>query len=48
MVDNTLSTAPFAAPRDEEQPNERLQFDNAVSYSTTGRTGEHLFKAGVQ
>ncbi len=47
-VDNTLSTADFAATREEHQPNSRIQFDNVVSYSTHGLGGEHLLKAGVQ
>ena len=29
-VDDTLSTADFAATRHEEQPNSRHQFDNIV------------------
>ena len=47
-VDNSLSTADFAAPREEHQPNSRTQFDNVVSYSVGGLGGEHLFKGGVQ
>jgi hypothetical protein len=47
-VDNTLSTADFAAAREEHQPNSRTQFDNVVSYGTSGLGGEHLIKAGVQ
>jgi outer membrane receptor protein involved in Fe transport len=47
-VDNTLSTAEFAASRDEELPNQRTQFDNIVSYGTSGFGGEHVIKAGVQ
>jgi hypothetical protein len=45
--DGTLSSADKAASRHEEQPNQRLQFDNTVSYSVSGM-GEHLFKGGVQ
>ena len=47
-VDNSLSTADFAASREEHQPNSRTQFDNVVSYSASGFGGEHLLKAGVQ
>ena len=46
-VDNTLSTADFAANREEHQPNSRTQFDNVFTYSKTGLGGEHLFKGGV-
>jgi hypothetical protein len=42
------SSADFAAQRQEEQPNSRLQFDNTVSYNKTGWAGDHLFKGGVQ
>ena len=45
--DSTLSTANNAASRHEEQPNQRLQFDNTASYTATG-LGDHLFKGGVQ
>ncbi len=48
VVDNTLSTASNAAQYHEENPNSRIQFDNVLSYTTSGRTGDHLFKAGVQ
>jgi hypothetical protein len=47
-VDNTLSKAFNAAPRDESQPNSRTQFDNIVSYALTGKGGEHFLKGGVQ
>jgi outer membrane receptor protein involved in Fe transport len=47
-VDTPRSTAEFAAARDEEQPNQRMQFDNIVSYGASGLGGEHLIKAGVQ
>ena len=47
-VDSVLDTAAFAAQRQEEQPNSRLQFDNILSYSTTGMGGDHLIKGGVQ
>jgi hypothetical protein len=40
--------ADFAAPRQEEQPNSRLQFDNTVSYTKPGWLGDHLLKGGVQ
>src|SRR3954469_17327194 len=46
-VDNTLSTADFAAAREEHQPNSRTQFDNVMTYSVSGH-GEHLLKAGLQ
>ncbi len=48
VVDNTLSTADFAASREEHQPNSRYQFDNIMSYATTSKAGEHLLKGGVQ
>jgi outer membrane receptor protein involved in Fe transport len=47
-VDNTLSTADFAASREEHQPNSRHQFDNVFTYATNGRGGDHLLKGGVQ
>jgi hypothetical protein len=47
IVDNTRSQADKAATRHERQPNQRLQFDNLVSYSASGM-GEHLLKGGVQ
>jgi hypothetical protein len=43
-VDNTASTADFAASREEHQPNTRDQFDNILTYATNG----HLIKGGVQ
>ena len=47
-VDATLDTAKNAAQRNEQQPNSRIQFDNAVSYSKSGWGGDHLFKGGAQ
>ena len=47
-VDSTLSTADFAAARNEEQPNSRHQFDNVFSYALNGWGGDHQLKAGVQ
>ena len=47
-MDTTLSTADFAAAREEHQPNSRHQFDNIITYSASGCGGEHLIKAGVQ
>jgi hypothetical protein len=47
-VDNTLSTADFAAAREEHQPNTRDQFDNILTYATNGHGGDHLIKGGVQ
>ena len=47
VQDGTLSTANFAASRNEEQPNSRHQFDNIVSYSKSAK-GEHLLKGGLQ
>jgi hypothetical protein len=47
-VDNSASTADFAASREEHQPNSRYQFDNVVTYATNGRGGDHLLKGGVQ
>jgi hypothetical protein len=48
LEDSVLDTANFAAQRQEEQPNSRIEFDNIVSYSKTGWGGDHLFKGGVQ
>ena len=48
MEDATLDIADYAAPRHEEQPNSRHQFDNTVSLTQVGRGGDHLFKGGVQ
>jgi outer membrane receptor protein involved in Fe transport len=47
-VDNTTSTADFAASREEHQPNSRHQFDNIFTYAANGVGGDHLLKAGVQ
>jgi hypothetical protein len=46
--DNSLSTADFAAGREEHQPNSRTQFDNAVTFAKSTGFGEHLLKAGAQ
>jgi len=46
--DNSLSTADFAAGREEHQPNSRTQFDNAVTFSRSTGFGEHLLKVGAQ
>jgi len=48
VEDIIRSTALVAAPRHEELPNYRLQFDNAISYAATGAGGTHQIKAGVQ
>ena len=48
FVDFTLGTQDLAAPRHEEQPNSRHQFDNTVAYTKTGWGGDHLLKGGVQ
>jgi hypothetical protein len=48
VEDIVRSTATIAAPRHEELPNYRLQFDNAVSYAATGAGGTHQLKTGVQ
>jgi hypothetical protein len=47
LQDNTANLARFAATRHEEQPNQRLQWDNTASYSVSGM-GDHLLKGGVQ
>ena len=47
-IDNSLGEVFFAAPRHEEQPNSRHQFDNTVSYSTHRFGGDHMLKGGVQ
>jgi carboxypeptidase family protein/TonB-dependent receptor-like protein len=46
--DATAGVADNAAQRHEENPNQRLQFDNTVSLAKTGWGGSHLFKGGVQ
>jgi hypothetical protein len=48
FLDFTLGTQDFAAPRHEEQPNSRHQFDNVLAYNATGWGGDHFFKGGVQ
>jgi hypothetical protein len=48
IVDTPADSASGAAPRQEYQPNSRLQFDNSVSYSASGIGGDHLLKGGVQ
>jgi hypothetical protein len=47
-VDFTLGTQDRAAPRHEEQPNQRLQFDNIFAYNFSGMGGDHFLKTGVQ
>ncbi len=47
-VDFTLGTQDFTAPRHEEQPNSRHQFDNTIAYNVTGFGGDHFLKTGVQ
>jgi len=42
--DNTLSTADYAAGREEHQPNSRREWDNVITFARTG----HLFKGGAQ
>jgi hypothetical protein len=42
------SEAFVAAERHEEAPNYRAQFDNVVTYSTSGWGGDHLLKVGAQ
>jgi hypothetical protein len=46
--DTTANTADGAALRHEELPNSRTQFDNTISYTTSGLGGDHLLKGGVQ
>ncbi|HEY2908530.1 MAG TPA: TonB-dependent receptor, partial [Vicinamibacterales bacterium] len=48
IEDSALNTAVGAAPRQEYQPNSRLEFDNVVSYTKSGLGGDHLIKGGVQ
>jgi hypothetical protein len=48
FVDFTIGSQDFAAPRHEEQPNSRHQFDNVLSYNTSGFGGDHFLKGGVQ
>jgi len=47
-IDSGLAEVFFASDREDKQPNSRHQFDNVLSYGTSGFGGEHLFKAGVQ
>jgi hypothetical protein len=48
IEDSVLSTASVAAPRHEEQPNYRVQFDNSIAYAAQGFGGFHNVKGGVQ
>jgi hypothetical protein len=48
FVDFTVGSQNFAAPRHEEQPNSRHQFDNTLSYHLNDWGGDHLLKLGVQ
>lgn len=48
IEDPVRDSASVAAPRHEELPNYRSQFDNVFSYATPGWGGDHLFKAGLQ
>jgi hypothetical protein len=47
-IDNSLGEVFFAAPRHEEQPNSRHQFDNVLSTNTQRFGGLHALKGGVQ
>ena len=47
-VEFTDGAQNFAAPRHEEQPNSRHQFDNIIALNKPGWFGDHFFKAGVQ
>jgi hypothetical protein len=48
IEDTVRSTGSVAAPRHEEAPNSRLQFDNSIAYTTQALGGYHTLKAGVQ
>jgi hypothetical protein len=48
VIDTGLTTVKNASTREEHQPNSRHQFDNSVTWGTSGLGGEHLLKAGVQ
>jgi hypothetical protein len=48
VEDTVRSTGSVAAPRHEEAPNSRLQFDNSVAYTSQALGGHHTLKAGVQ
>jgi hypothetical protein len=46
--DITLLEQSVTSRRHEEQPNARHQFDNVLSYNTSGFGGEHFLKGGFQ
>jgi hypothetical protein len=48
VEDTVRSIGSIAAPRHEEAPNSRLQFDNSIAYTTRALGGYHALKAGVQ
>ena len=48
FVDFTIGSQNFAAPRHEEQPNSRHQFDNTLAYHLGDFFGDHFLKFGVQ
>ena len=48
IEDTVRSIGSVAAPRHEEAPNSRLQFDNSIAYTTRALGGYHALKAGVQ
>ena len=48
IEDTVRSIGSVAAPRHEEAPNSRLQFDNSFAYTTRALGGYHALKAGVQ
>lgn len=48
VEDSVANTANFAANRQEYQPNSRIEWDNAMSYSLSALGGDHLLKGGVQ
>lgn len=48
VEDSVRQTGSVAAPRNYDNPNSRIQFDNTVSFTATGLGGTHALKGGVQ
>jgi hypothetical protein len=48
VEDTVRSSGSVAAPRHEEAPNSRLQFDNSLTYTKRALGGYHTIKTGVQ
>ncbi|MGH9330822.1 MAG: carboxypeptidase regulatory-like domain-containing protein, partial [Vicinamibacterales bacterium] len=48
IEDTVRQTGSIAAPRNYDNPNSRIQFDNTVTFAVNGLGGAHALKVGVQ